>query len=187
MFKQEKVQLINIKESDKNQLRMSPNSIYLNTVCLIPATFNLLLLTFYQLPNTIYQLPTYPIYNPLLFKKLDYNRNQNIIAIFGVNKSYSAVYWLFQSNISQLRGLLKLSPATPKKIIVIKIRLDKQNPCGYIYNMKDRNRELNKMVHIRFTDDERKQLKAISALDGKSIQEYVRALVLKNIDKKRIK
>jgi len=53
--------------------------------------------------------------------------------------------------------------------------------------MKDRKRNLTKMVHIRFTDDERKQLKAISALDGKSIQEYVRDLVIKDIDKKRIK
>jgi len=52
--------------------------------------------------------------------------------------------------------------------------------------MKDRKRNLNKMVHIRFTDDERKQLKAISALKGKSIQEYVHTLVIKDIEKKRI-
>ena len=45
--------------------------------------------------------------------------------------------------------------------------------------MKDRNREKNSMIHVRFTEDERRKLKAICALKGVSMQEYVRELVQK--------
>ena len=63
--------------------------------------------------------------------------------------------------------------------------LDTRHHCGYIYNMKDRNREKNSMIHVRFTEDERRKLKAICALKGVSMQEYVRELVQKAL--KRLK
>ena len=51
--------------------------------------------------------------------------------------------------------------------------------------MKDRNREKNSMIHVRFTEDERRKLKAICALKGISMQEYIRGLVHKAL--KRVK
>lgn len=53
--------------------------------------------------------------------------------------------------------------------------------------MKNEKKDLNKLIHIRFTEAEQRQLKAISALEGKSIQEYVHGLVLKDIEKKRVR
>ena len=49
--------------------------------------------------------------------------------------------------------------------------------------MRDRNRLKNSMVHIRFTDAERRRLKAVSALEGASMQEYIRQLVIKRLEK----
>ena len=57
--------------------------------------------------------------------------------------------------------------------------------CGYIYVMKDRERVKDHMLHIRFTDIEQRQIKAHCALKGKSMQEYIRGLVLKDIVKKK--
>ena len=63
--------------------------------------------------------------------------------------------------------------------------LDTQHQCGYIHNMKDRNREKNSMVHVRFTENERRELKAICALKGVSMQEYIRELVQKALKRGR--
>lgn len=63
--------------------------------------------------------------------------------------------------------------------------LDTQHHCGYIHNMKDRNREKNSMVHVRFTENERRKLKAICALKGVSMQEYIRELVQKALKRGR--
>lgn len=45
----------------------------------------------------------------------------------------------------------------------------------------------NSMVHIRFTEAERRKLKAISALEGVSMQEYIRQHVLKRLEKRASK
>ena len=50
--------------------------------------------------------------------------------------------------------------------------------------MKDRDREKDSMVHVRFTEGERRQIKAMCALQGVSMQEYIRALILKDIKRK---
>jgi len=44
---------------------------------------------------------------------------------------------------------------------------------------------MESMVHIRFTETERREMKSICALEGKSMQEYVRELVLKDLAKKK--
>ena len=51
--------------------------------------------------------------------------------------------------------------------------------------MKDRPREKDRMIHVRFTEEERRRLKAHCALSGISMQEYIRLAVLKNLGKKR--
>jgi predicted DNA binding CopG/RHH family protein len=60
-------------------------------------------------------------------------------------------------------------------------RLDSVVDCGYIPNMEDRRRSKDSMVHVRFTEEERRQLKAHCALQGMSMQEYIRAVVLKKL------
>jgi len=49
--------------------------------------------------------------------------------------------------------------------------------------MKDRKREKGSMVHIRFTEAERRKLKAICALKGFSMQEYIRDIILNEMRK----
>lgn len=55
--------------------------------------------------------------------------------------------------------------------------------CGYIYNMKDRPREKDRMIHVRFAEEERRRLKAHCALNGVSMQEYIREIVLKKLSR----
>lgn len=43
------------------------------------------------------------------------------------------------------------------------------------------------MVHIRFTEPERRKMKAICALQGLNMQEYIRALVLADLATKKVK
>lgn len=141
--------------------------------------------TFYQLPNTNYQLPTFPICIPLPGNELNDFSEKKKFRISGLMNRFYRFVGSLQSNNSQHRGVLIVRP--DPHFYSLLYYLTQYYICGYICTMKDRKRELTKMVHIRFTEDERKQLKAISALEGKSIQEYVRALVIKDIDKKRIK
>lgn len=51
--------------------------------------------------------------------------------------------------------------------------------------MKDKRRIANKMVHVRFTDLERRKLKAFCAIQGMSMQELIRKIVSEHIAKKR--
>ena len=51
--------------------------------------------------------------------------------------------------------------------------------------MKDRNKDKDRMVHIRFTEEERRKLKANCALKGISMQEYIRELVQKALKRGR--
>ena len=46
-------------------------------------------------------------------------------------------------------------------------RVEKRTVCGYIPNVKDRAREKNSMVHVRFPEPERRKMKAICALAKK--------------------
>jgi hypothetical protein len=62
-----------------------------------------------------------------------------------------------------------------------KLGLDFIVSCGYVYNMQDRKRQKNSMVHVRFTEKERRILKAHCALEGITMQEYIRAVVLKKL------
>jgi|GEM_PF-6630412 len=43
------------------------------------------------------------------------------------------------------------------------------------------------MIHIRFTGPEQRQIKSRCALEGKSMQQYIRALVLKDLEKQERK
>jgi len=43
------------------------------------------------------------------------------------------------------------------------------------------------MVHVRFTEPERRKMKAICALQGITMQEYIRALVLADLEMKKVK
>ncbi len=43
------------------------------------------------------------------------------------------------------------------------------------------------MVHVRFTEPERRKMKAICALQGITMQEYIRALVLTDLEVKKVK
>jgi predicted DNA binding CopG/RHH family protein len=52
-------------------------------------------------------------------------------------------------------------------------------------NMKDRAREKNSMIHVRFTEPERRKIKAICALEGFQMQEYIRVLVLKDLKRRK--
>ncbi len=63
--------------------------------------------------------------------------------------------------------------------------LDKNICSCYIYIMKDRNKDKDRMVHIRFTEEERRKLKANCALKGISMQEYIRELVQKALKRGR--
>lgn len=56
-----------------------------------------------------------------------------------------------------------------------------------MYNMKDRDRKKDSMVHVRFTEPERRKMKAICALQGITMQEYIRALVLADLEMKKVK
>ena len=80
------------------------------------------------------------------------------------------------SNSSAPRNPLKenqsISPICQDKPV------DLELDSGYIYNMADRNREKDSMIHVRFTEEERRKLKAICAMKGISMQEYLRELVL---------
>jgi len=49
--------------------------------------------------------------------------------------------------------------------------------------MKDRKRVKGSMVHIRFTEAERRKLKALCALKGLSMQEYIRDIILLEMNK----
>ncbi len=51
--------------------------------------------------------------------------------------------------------------------------------------MRKVKKEMDSMVHVRFTEPERRKMKAICALDGISMQEYIRALILKDLQKKK--
>ena len=53
--------------------------------------------------------------------------------------------------------------------------------------MEDRHREKNSMVHVRLTEVERRRMKALCALEGMSMQEYIRTLVLEDLKRKRKK
>jgi len=49
----------------------------------------------------------------------------------------------------------------------------------------DKSELMRSMVHVRFTETERRKMKAICALRGTSMQEYIRALVLKGLEKQK--
>jgi len=51
--------------------------------------------------------------------------------------------------------------------------------------MPDRWRKTDRMLLIRFTEEERREIKAHCALQGLSMQEYIRALVMKDLAKKK--
>ena len=44
---------------------------------------------------------------------------------------------------------------------------------------------MESMVHIRFTEPERRKMKAVCALEGISMQEYIRALVLQDLKRRK--
>ena len=53
--------------------------------------------------------------------------------------------------------------------------------------MKDGNRNKDSMVHVRFTEDERRKLKAHCALEGITMQEFIRAASLEILAKTKRK
>lgn len=44
---------------------------------------------------------------------------------------------------------------------------------------------MDSMVHVRFTEAERRKIKAICALEGFQMQEYIRALVLQDLKRRK--
>lgn len=141
----------------------------------------------YQLPITSYQLPSYPLAKSLFSKQLVGKmnfRNRSEKTRVAANGCF-----LEPQSISQARtGLgVRSRPCTPflKSTDNRQKRVDIGRYCGYIYNMKDRPREKDRMIHVRFTEEERRRLKAHCALSGISMQEYIRTVVLKTLCSKK--
>ena len=144
--------------------------------------------TSYQLPVTFYQLPSDPIGIELAEKDLfDFSRTKT-----GGLKSVGD--GMQPSLIDSICYPIKDgigAPASipyPPNLLARQIsekRLDSPLGSGYICIMRDRNREKDSMVHVRFTEDERRQLKAHCALLGMSMQEYIRAATLKGLARKK--
>lgn len=142
----------------------------------------------YQLPITSYHLPSSPTGMELSCRELvEKTRSET-----GGEKSKGdgvqpfLIESVYFSN--KIRAGGSLSALHPPNLIIAKYRkkqLDYSLVCGYIYNMKDRPREKDRMIHVRFTEEERRRLKAYCALCGVSMQEYIRLTVLKNLRKKR--
>jgi len=103
----------------------------------------------------------------------------------------NAAGWLFQSNIQPTAGpgLRVWSRSNPPKAPLLARyltkKLDIDSDGGYINNMKDKARQKNSMVHTRFTEPERRKIKAICALEGVQMQEYIRALVLQDLKRRK--
>ncbi|MFH1372506.1 MAG: hypothetical protein ABII79_01745 [bacterium] len=51
--------------------------------------------------------------------------------------------------------------------------------------MRNKKGDIDHGLLVRFTEDERRKLKAHCALQGVSMQEYVRMLVLQDLEKQR--
>ena len=51
--------------------------------------------------------------------------------------------------------------------------------------MADKEQVMDSMVHVRFTEAERRKIKAICALEGFQMQEYIRALVLQDLKRRK--
>lgn len=153
-------------------------------------TYCSLLVTLYLLPNTSYQLPSSPVGIPLLTKDLrDIVLSKEDSIESGNDGRVMPSLDLFYLTLNQVGdGALKPCPLFPCFVfqpkLSSKINLDKPLFCGYIYNMTDRTRETNSMVHVRFTEPERRKMKAICALEGISMQEYIRQIVIEDIKKK---
>ena len=142
-------------------------------------------LTLYQLPITFYQLPSFPISFLLSGKELLAFREVEV----GVVKSrgsgdlpflIDSVYLQSRSGPERMFGPAPPNSRAPRES---QKRLDTPVGCGYICDMTDRSREKDSMVHVRFTEEERRELKAKCAIRGLSMQEYIRELVLKGLSR----
>ena len=159
-----------------------------------PSTAYCLPLTIHQLPNTIYQLPTSPHNYCLLYNELGGESRTKSRADKWLDGGVDfAASWLFQSNIQPTAGPDHLARprSNPKKVwpltrYLIK-RLENEVVCGYTSIMPDRWRKTDRMLLVRFTEAERRRLKANTALEGLSMQQYIRALVLKDLEKQERK
>jgi hypothetical protein len=142
----------------------------------------------YQLPITSYQLPSSPIATKLSRKQLAEETELE----YGGEKStgggiqpflVESVYFSNKSRVG--RALSVLHPPYLKAAKYHNKLLGLGLICGYIYNMKDRPREKDRMIHVRFTEEERRRLKAHCAKRGISMQEYIRLAVLKGLQRKK--
>jgi hypothetical protein len=132
-----------------------------------------------QAPTSCYRLP---LNRPLstLHQQLVYHR------LFTVHRQPPTCYPLLTYVTAYLimNYVLSMLPQECGTRVTINQLTFRLNQC-YIHNMVHKRQELNSMVHVRFTEPERRLMKAICALDGIQMQEYIRALVLQDLKRRK--